>query len=686
MSVAPNSGIIDFSTFTPPTGGENGIQGQVPAPLIGQENYILSANGWIAGGGGGSGTVTSVSGTGSVSGITLSGTVTSSGSLTLGGALDLSSPPAIGNTTPSTGKFTSVTTPSVTATTNDLTLSSASTGVITLNTASTPNTFLTVKDDTTTPASQTGLTVLGASSGLGRLALRSNKALYVASGSSNNISFLTNSGAVSEGSTQMLVAHTASAVNYVQVTGAATTGTPVISAQGSDTNVGIAYNTKGTATHTFQTNGTTRMQINSGGQVNMGFTNGVAALQVNGATSQVNSFSLVGSATNLEPVFSVIGSDTNISMGFQSKGTGAIDLAAGSSGVNISNGGTVTAITRTNAGAGYTSFPSVAISAPTTAGGVQATASVANMLAGNTSTIAGGGTGYTLNDTITVVGGTPTSVAATYTVTGVSGGVITSVTALNFAAYTVLPTNPVSVTGGTGTGATLNLVYSIGSSFTITNAGSGYIEQPTVTFSGGGGSGASAYATVGSPIVVRSLGSVMSLYTNNGEGFRVQDSGTTSTSYWTAFGSSTTPSLRAVSSVSGAINTASAVPIQFQTNTSVEQFRVSHTASAVNYVQVTGSATGSGGTISAQGSDANIPIFIQSKGTGWVEAKSNGKTALVAYNASSSAVNYLQVEGRTSGNAPTLLANGSDTNIDLTLTPKGTGKVVITNGLQGGTF
>ena len=45
------------------------------------------------------GTVTSVGGTGTVSGISLSGTVTSSGNLTLGGTLDLSSPPAIGGTT-----------------------------------------------------------------------------------------------------------------------------------------------------------------------------------------------------------------------------------------------------------------------------------------------------------------------------------------------------------------------------------------------------------------------------------------------------------------------------------------------------------------------------------------------------------------------------------------------------------
>lgn len=44
-----------------------------------------------SGGGGGSGTVTSVSGTGTVSGLTLTGTVTSFGALTLGGVLSLTS-------------------------------------------------------------------------------------------------------------------------------------------------------------------------------------------------------------------------------------------------------------------------------------------------------------------------------------------------------------------------------------------------------------------------------------------------------------------------------------------------------------------------------------------------------------------------------------------------------------------
>jgi hypothetical protein len=56
-----------------------------------------------------SGTVTSVGTSGSVNGITLTGgPITSSGTVTLGGTLDLSSPPAIGATSPSTGKFTTL--------------------------------------------------------------------------------------------------------------------------------------------------------------------------------------------------------------------------------------------------------------------------------------------------------------------------------------------------------------------------------------------------------------------------------------------------------------------------------------------------------------------------------------------------------------------------------------------------
>ena len=62
----------------------------IAAP-VGSTSAFLRNDGQWATPSGGSGTVTSVSGTGSVSGLTLSGTVTTSGSLTLGGTLSLTS-------------------------------------------------------------------------------------------------------------------------------------------------------------------------------------------------------------------------------------------------------------------------------------------------------------------------------------------------------------------------------------------------------------------------------------------------------------------------------------------------------------------------------------------------------------------------------------------------------------------
>jgi hypothetical protein len=62
MSVAPHAGIVDFGTFTPPTASVDGIQGEVPQPLAGEESHIISASGWIPPASA-SGTVTSVAAT-----------------------------------------------------------------------------------------------------------------------------------------------------------------------------------------------------------------------------------------------------------------------------------------------------------------------------------------------------------------------------------------------------------------------------------------------------------------------------------------------------------------------------------------------------------------------------------------------------------------------------------------------
>ena len=125
----PASGNFTSGTFTWPTFNQNtsGYAAGLAGGAAGSVPYQTAVNttGFLAAGTNGqvltlaagvpswatptTGTVTSVSGTGTVNGLTLTGTVTSSGSLTLGGTLDLSSPPAIGGTSANSITGTTIT-------------------------------------------------------------------------------------------------------------------------------------------------------------------------------------------------------------------------------------------------------------------------------------------------------------------------------------------------------------------------------------------------------------------------------------------------------------------------------------------------------------------------------------------------------------------------------------------------
>jgi len=78
----------------------------------------------------------------------------------------------------------------------------------------------------------------------------------------------------------------------------------------------------------------------------------------------------------------------------------------------------------------------------------------------NTATVASGGTGtYVVGEVLTVSGGTFTT-AATLTITAVDGGgLVTAVSVTDGGVYSVLPTNPVSTSGGSGSGATFTLTF-----------------------------------------------------------------------------------------------------------------------------------------------------------------------------------------------------------------------------------
>jgi hypothetical protein len=110
-------GSISVGTVTSVTGTAPVVSSGGATPAISMPAATASVNGYLTSTdwttfnnkSNTSGTVTSVGGTGTVSGISLSGTVTSSGNLTLGGTLDLSAPPVIGGTTPNLITGTTIT-------------------------------------------------------------------------------------------------------------------------------------------------------------------------------------------------------------------------------------------------------------------------------------------------------------------------------------------------------------------------------------------------------------------------------------------------------------------------------------------------------------------------------------------------------------------------------------------------
>ena len=105
-------------------------------------------------------------------------------------------------------------------------------------------------------------------------------------------------------------------------------------------------------------------------------------------------------------------------------------------------------------------------------------------------------------------------------------------------------------------------------------------------------------------------------------------------------------------------------------------FRFDGTATTpVNGFDFVASATGTAVHLIAQGTDTNIDAQIRSKGSGDVILADDGGNQILIGADVASAVNEVTVTNAATGNAPNLSATGDDTNIDLALTPKGTGQV-----------
>lgn len=113
---------------------------------------------------------------------------------------------------------------------------------------------------------------------------------------------------IAVGGEQVRIASVASAVNYVQLSGAAAAGAVQIIPGGSDTNTDLQIRAKGT--------GAVRIQANS-----------AELLRLTHSATPANQFQMSGANAGGSPSLVPVGSDTNIHLALGGKGTGGVLLA-----------------------------------------------------------------------------------------------------------------------------------------------------------------------------------------------------------------------------------------------------------------------------------------------------------------------------------------------------------------------
>lgn len=195
----------------------------------------------------------------------------------------------------------------------------------------------------------------------------------------------------------------------------------------------------------------------------------------------------------------------------------------------------------------YAFIPTVNIAAPPS-GGSQASAAVATMKLSQW-TLGSGGTGYSVNDILTLTGGTCTT-NPQLKVTTVSGGVITGTTG-NGAGLCSSPNfGTTTLTGGTGTGATLSSARYLVNTFTVIAAGN-YSVAPAVTIQTSPYGSATATASLGASSLTLTGGGGSLVIDNN----RVAVGTTTAYARLSVWGADTASSTLAFNVINNASTT-----------------------------------------------------------------------------------------------------------------------------------
>ena len=161
--------------------------------------------------------------------------------------------------------------------------------------------------------------------------------------------------------------------------------------------------------------------------------------------------------------------------------------------------GSVGQLALINGGSGYTAAPSVVLSAPNDANGIQAVAvsTIANNVV-TSITLTEAGSGYTQAPTVSFYGGGGSGANAVASIVTFATGTVSIAVTNPGDSFTSAPI--VNISGGGGTGAAATAVVSGNALATIvmTNPGTGYTNSANlvVTLSGGGGSNATIAATI----------------------------------------------------------------------------------------------------------------------------------------------------------------------------------------------
>lgn len=211
---------------------------------------------------------------------------------------------------------------------------------------------------------------------------------------------------------------------------------------------------------------------------------------------------------------------------------------------------------------------------------------------------------------------------------------------------------------------TANVTAGAITSYTVVDGGEGYTAAPTGSVYHPTGTGATITVTVANGVVTGATGGGGSGYTGVAPVVYLRPVSTAPTfrPRWTG-----TADANAIVSAAGG---GSAI----MRNDYGISFLAEAVSNAVNYAAVVASATGNAVAHFAAGADTNISFNMKAKGSGTLSFYNDEGTGFVASTVAST-VNAIVARGSATGDPVDVFPNGTDTNVDLRLSGKGTGTV-----------